>query len=887
PAVTDTTAFRRFVDGLAWPTAVICYGGGVFIGDAPDIFYCKDTDGDGRCDQRQMVLTGFGTSNVQGLLNTFLWGLDNRIHGTSSSSGGQIRPADRGDAEAVNVNGRDFAFDPRSGRLEATSGGGQHGMTFDDWGRKFVCSNSDHVQQVMFDDRYLARNPYLSAPSARLSIAADGPQAEVYRISPVEPWRIVRTRLRVAGAVPGPVEGGGRASGYFTSATGLTIYRGDAWPPEHWGLAIVGDVGSNLVHRKRLEANGLALVARRIDEASEFVASRDIWFRPAQFAVGPDGALYIADVYREVIEHPDSLAPIIKRHLDLTSGRDRGRIYRVVPDGFQQRPLPRLSQATTAELAALLQHANGWHRDTASRLLYERQDKQAVGPLEQLASESSNPLGRLHALYALRGLDALSDETLLAALADSHPGVREHAVRLAEQAANGSSAIRERLYAMAADGDLRVRYQLAFTLGEITDPSRLGPLAELARSEAADRWLRLAVLSSLADGGGKVFVQLAADEAFGHSPAGREMLAALALQAGRAQRPDDIAAVLEAADRFSAGDAWLAETIVRGLAEGLARSGGKLDELAGGEAAERAAKVITRLLAHARAIAQDGERPLEARSAAIQTLTLGPFDQASGLLARLLDHRQPHEIQSAALASLAHYNDAGVGPLVLEAWPALSPRLRVQATEALFARAERLDALLTAIDEGRVNASDIETARLRLLASHADAGIRERGRKLVEQASAGRRQDVVEAYRDVLDLPGDAERGREAFKKVCAACHKAEGAGHEIGPNLATIQNRGPEAVLVNMLDPSREVNPQYVNYVLITLDGLTMTGMIASETATSVTLQRAEGAGDTVLRLDIDELQSTGLSIMPEGVEKELDRQAMADLIAYLLSLK
>ena len=146
------------------------------------------------------------------------------------------------DFKPLSLGGRDFSFDPRTLDIRAESGGAQHGMSFDDWGRKFVCSNSDHIQLVMFEDRYLARNPSVIAPGARLSIAADGPQAEVFRTSPIEPWRIVRTRLRVTGAATGPVEGGGRAGGYFTGATGTTIYRGDAWPREYLGP---------VVHRRR------------------------------------------------------------------------------------------------------------------------------------------------------------------------------------------------------------------------------------------------------------------------------------------------------------------------------------------------------------------------------------------------------------------------------------------------------------------------------------------------------------------------------------------------------------------------------------------------------------------------------------------------------------
>ena len=327
-----------FAEGLLWPTAIFPYDGGLFVGDAPHLYYFKDTDGDGRADDKQLVLTGFGTSNVQGLMNSMRWGLDNRIHIACSSTGGQIRRGDAGeDAKPINVRGRDISFDPKTYEFQPTSGAAQHGMCFDDWGRKFVSSNSDHIQQVMYEDHDIARNPYLRAPSSRVSIAADGPQAEVYRTSPVEPWRIVRTRLRVAGAVPGPIEGGGRAAGYFTGATGVTIYRGDAWPARWKGFAIIGDVGSNLVHRKRLDPNGLQYVAKRIDENSEFITSSDIWFRPAQFANAPDGSLHVIDVCREVIEHPKSLPPAIKQHLDLTSGRDRGRIYRVVPTDYQRQ----------------------------------------------------------------------------------------------------------------------------------------------------------------------------------------------------------------------------------------------------------------------------------------------------------------------------------------------------------------------------------------------------------------------------------------------------------------------------------------------------------------------------------------------------------------------
>jgi putative membrane-bound dehydrogenase-like protein len=882
---------------------VACYDGGIFIGAPPDILYCKDTNGDGRADVRRVVFSGFGRSNVQGLMNSMTWTLDNRIEGATSSSGGTVRQLAHEDAEPLAVRGRDFSFDPRSLRMTATSGGAQHGLSFDDWGHKFVCSNSDHIQQVMFEDRYLARNPYLSAPGARVSIATDGPQAEVYRASPIEPWRIVRTRLRVSGAVKGAVEGGGRAAGYFTGATGVTIYRGNAFPEDLRGIAIVGDVGSNLVHRKKLALDGLQFVASRMDKESEFVASSDIWFRPAQFANAPDGALYIVDVYREVIEHPDSLPPMIKKHLDLTSGRDRGRIYRVVPEkGFMQPKLPRLGSATTAELVATLAHANAWHRETAARLLYERQDKGAIEPLTQLASRSPSPLARMHALYALAGMNGLSADTVARALDDNHPGVRRHAIRLSEQfagadpktASNSAAKLAAKLVAMAGDDDLQVRYQLAFTLGGLRSQEAAGALAALARRDAGNSWMRLAIQSSLRDRAGDMFVDLIPDETFRREPAGRTFLLSLARQAGSAAKKGaqssgetELGRVLQAVDRLPKEDSALARTAIRSAIEGLARQGRSLKDVLPAEASAGATRILNDLLANARIVAADEKGPLKQRADSLDILVLGSFADARDLLVKLLDQRQPQEVQQAALATLSRFTDPSVGPLLLEAWPALSPRMRVLGGEALLARRERVSALLDAIEKGTFQAGELEAARVQALTGYPDPQLRERASRLLAGVKLGRRQDVVEAFRPVLSMSGDASRGKVVFQKICAACHRADNVGHEIGPNLASMKNRGAETILLNVLDPSREVNPQYVNYLLVTDDGRTITGMIAAETATSVTLKRAEGASDTVLRINIEELRSTGLSLMPEGMEKQLDQQSLADVIAYLLAIK
>ncbi len=870
-----------FAEALSWPTAVACYDGGVFVGAAPDILYMKDTDGDGRADVSRVVFTGFGRSNVQGLLNSFQWGLDHRIYGATSSAGAQVKRPDQPDQEPVVLRGRDFCFNPRTLDFHPTSGGGQHGMSFNRWGDRFVCSNSDHLQQIFYEDRYAARNPFASPPPARRSIAADGPQADVYRVSPVEPWRIVRTRLRVKGLVPGPVEGGGRPAGYFTSATGVTIYLGDAWPRTPHDMAIVGDVGGNLVHRKRLVPDGVAYRGERIDERSEFVASKDIWFRPVQFLNGPDGTLYVLDMYREVIEHPASLPPIIKRHLDLTSGRDRGRIYRIVPDGYERRPTPRLSRATNEELVKVLAHPNGWHRITASRLLYERQDRSVIPWLEQFVRETSSAEGKLHALWALEGLGGLSEAVLLVAMEDSHPQVRRHAVRLSERFLAESAALRAKLATLVEDPEIIVAYQAAFSLGEMSGQLRDEALARLAARAGSDPYIRFAIQSSLHEGAGTVLARLALDMQLAQTQGGQALIRDLAAQIGRQRRAEDVAVLLNVLARLD--NSPTARFILSALAipatDPLARqiaaaTGGKSDEW------------LAAMVGEAKSVASDSRRPVADRVTALSRLTLADWQQVEPTLRAALGVDQPPELQKAVLQALARWNDASVADLVIDAWPQLDPDLRQRAGDLLLSRPAWTGRWLQAVQEGILSPGDLAAGHWQALRQHSNSQIRQVAITLSGQVLANR-QEVIERYRPALDLAGSVERGRQVFQKVCAACHQVAGVGHPIGPNLLAMRNRGKEAILQNILAPNAEVNPQYLNYVVVTKDGRSLTGMITEDSATALRLVRAENAQDLVLRVDIEALRSTGQSLMPEGIERDVDLQSMADLLEFLMTVE
>jgi putative membrane-bound dehydrogenase-like protein len=875
-----------YAKDLPWPTAVICYGGGVLVASTPDILWLKDTNGDGAADLREVIFTGFGSGverlNVQALLNSFNWGLDNRIHGATAPNGGVIKTVLSPDLAPLDLRSRGFSIEPRKFTMRAENGGGQYGLSFDHRGRKFVCSNSHHIQTYMYDGRYGNMNKNFPMPSPLVDIAVDGPAAEVYRLSPEEAWRVIRTQWRVTGAVGGPIEGGGRASGYFTGATGATIYRGNAFPQSFVGDAFIGDAGGNLVHHKSIRMDGVKVVAERPpdEQKSEFVASRDIWFRPVQFANAPDGALYIADMYREVIEHPWSLPESIKKFLDLNSGNDRGRIYRIVPDGFQQPAAPRLGAATTAELVATLEHSNGWHRDTAARLLYEKQDATAVPLLVRLARTSKPFYGRLHALYTLEGLNALAPDVVRRSLDDADPTVREHAVLLCEglKARQGSlpEDLLRKLRKMAADPAITVRYQLAFTLGWIQHPDRVEALAEIMARDAGDEWIRMAALNSIGDAAAaKAFFAVAQDNAMRTSPGGREYMRQLMLLVGAGNRASDLAVVLD----YLAGNvsAPLSFTLVRALGDGLQRAGVSFSRVEGtaklGVVFEQARSMLR---------ANQGEEPVRVQAA--QLLALTTFPESGEVLLGLLGRGQPEAIQLAAIGTLDRLFGPQVAPGLAKNWKGLTPRARADAAAALLKRPDRALVLLEGIEKGDVRVGDLSASDMRALQAFRDPAVKKKAASVFGSAGGAKRQDVVNAFLPALSLKGDAARGKKVYEERCISCHRVAGQGFALGPDLESVKNTGKDKLLVNILDPNREVAPQFLAHQVETRDNESVIGIIGNETESAVTLRQAFGKDSVVPRSNISSMKSTGQSLMPEGLEAGLTPQGLADLIEFII---
>jgi len=866
-----------FVRDLRWPSAIHCYGGGLFVGSVPDLLYFKDTDGDGIADDKKVALTGWGnragTLDPEGVFGSLAWGLDNRIHGLVNRYSGEITNPDNPGAKPV-ILGGNFAFDPRTMALIVEAGEGQYGMAFNDDGRQFLCRQHRHIMTHLFERRYADRNPYYTMPDPTVDIAVDGPKAALYRISPEEPWRVMRTKWRVEGLEEG-IEAGGRASGYFSSACGLTIYRGNAFPREYVGDAFVADPAENIVHHKKVVHKGPTASAERpADEKKvEFVASRDTWFRPVYMANAPDGTLYIADMYRQIIEAlgiPEEIA----KHLDFDAGADMGRIYRIVPAGFKQPSLPRLSRASLEELVATLEHPNGWHRDTAARLLYERNDRAAAPMLAKLVTNSKSSVGRLHALYALKGLEALDEALLLQALSDIDGVVREHAVRLSEGFLQNGMPSRElwkKLRERSLDPVIGVRYQLAFTLGEVRHPERVAVLSQIVRRDCAEPMMRAAVLSSLAEGAAEMFQWLAIES----RAAGRsEMLRELAGVVGAANRPADLAGVREAL--LSSRDPLVAFPVARGLGNGLKRAGSSFD---------KAGVDLKPLLDRAAALATDAAAADSARLEAIGLLAFGSKAESGKALLPLLSPLQPPSVQMAALMSLDRVSPDGLSAVIIEAWPSFTPGIREKAVDVLLKRPDRTGDLLAAMEKGIIQRRDLSLVQAVALRQHSNASLQQRAVKVIGAATNANRDDVVRHFRPALDLRGDGERGKALFQQRCQSCHRLANEGFAVGPDLAGARQGGKEKLLINLLDPNREVSPNYFGYAIDTREGDHYTGLIVNETASSITVRQAFGVETVVARAQIASMHASRLSLMPEGLEEGLTNQDLADLLDLIFA--
>lgn len=912
--LTDTDGDGRmdkstvFADKLVLPNGVMRWKKGILVTDAPYVLYFEDTNGDGQSDKRDTILSGFSLSNPHINVNNPLYGLDNWIH---LAHRGAITTRNYGDIFGdegtevffpgkegaprlpKNADSRSVRFRPDVPQIEMTSGRAQFGHSFDAWGHHFFGDNQNHAFAEAIALPYVTRNPQLMVPEATEAISDHGAAAEIFQIT-TNP-----ERQMFSGA------------GTMTSASGIVSYTGGAFPaPFDKNVTFICESVSNLVHADKQKDTGATFVSSRVGTpGKEFLASKDAWSRPVNLYIGPDGALYVIDYYRRIIEHPEWMSDEAIKAGGLYDGIDMGRIYRVSATDAKPADWTKglqLGDATSEQLVQTLNNTNYWWRINAQRLLVDRQDKAAIPALTELAKTATLPEARLHALWTLEGLSSLDEATILVALKDTVGGIRENAIKLAEIHLSAYPKLAEALIGLQNDTDAKVRYQLLCTLGSVNTPEAEKARQNLLFRDINDKWVQVAALSAAGSQSGSLLSTVL--EKFQPSvPAYGSLVQRLTTMVGSSGSASDIRTLIHKATAASQ-KAWQAP-VLEGLAQGL-RSRKPDSSLLqteqpllvktifehSSDAVRKAAFQVLKVTgisnnglaneAIAKAVqrASDKKLPDEKRIDAVNIISLKDPSQHAALLKQLIVPQEHPSLQMVAIKTLSIIPDKTVTDYLLQEWPALTPGLRETALNTFMVNADRKKQLLEAVEGGKIQASSIGWGRSSQMMQDNDDAMRNKARALFVNKDE---EKINKEFQKALQLKGNFDSGKVVFQNNCALCHQVRGElGVAFGPDLGTVQNWLPKDILANVLAPNLSIAVGYDVRELELNSGETVQGIIASETPSAITLKSAPGAEKIYNRQDIKSLKILNMSLMP-ALSQQISHQQMADLIAFLRQMK
>lgn len=868
----------EFATGLSYPNGIVAWRGGFFVTCAPDIIYLKDTNGDGVADEKRVVLTGFDSNKTAQIrVSHPSLGLDGKIYVTSGLNGGSVTSPVHPERPAVKFSVMDGRFDPDTYVFENTGGRAQFGLSFDAFGRRFICSNRHPVLQVVMEPWQLKRNPYFAFPETVQEVSKVAYEAKVF---PISHGNVTADFIPSLMSAP--------HAGTFTSACGVLVFLGSGLSPEHDGNVFICEPAQNLVQRQVFRLEGASFRSDPPYKGKEFLASTDTWFRPVFLGTGPDGALYVVDMHRREIDHPQYVPAETRPTLDFLGGKENGRIYRIVKAGGAKALTP---GSTLGELCRELESPDSWWRERARRLLIERADPAAAPLLEKTFSTAKLPASRTQILWTLRALRKLSPSTIAAALRDADPGVREQGVVLAGESLATAPDLAKPLLAMAEDPNSRVRFAAALVFGTMDDARAVRALAMVAVRDGEDRWARAAVLSGIGSRMAEFFEAVS-----GLPNSSPQAYAAVMEDLGNIF---GAGASPEACRRFltqmltGKGDITWRLPSVLGLADGLrGRSefrgkgtAGPLAALLAGEANAAATSALDNFFRRAAELAENTSAPTRLRVSAVALLGYTSFGRSGSLLGDLLNARQAPEIQLQAVRVLERFGDARGAELLIQQqnWTRYTPQIREAVVASLVSKPQMIKVMFAAIQRGVIKPPEISSPRRTRLLKYPDPEIRQQAEVIFRDLEGGDRMEVYRKYRDILKNPADAAAGAAVFTRACSVCHTYSGAGGKVGPDLSGVRSQPADALLLHIIVPNFEVAPAFQTQTVTTQDGRSISGWLAAETESSLTLRTATGSDETVLRKSIASLSASGLSLMPDGLEQTMTKDEMANLIAYL----
>lgn len=900
----DGSYDKRLVmdENLGVASSFMPYKEGFLVASPPHLLFIKDTNADGKIDQRQKLIGGFSNENLQHNFNGLTYGLDNWIYAANGGNSGKPFFEDRPDS-LIDIRGSDLRFDldnKKMAKVGRSSGGFK--LTFDNWGHLFETHNLTHVSHLVFEDRYL--NDISSTPSRTLVNISDHEENGTSRIYPIGAQE---TRVNHP-----------EQSGYFSGACGITHYGGGAFPIDFNNNILVADCVLNLVHFDMLSSEGSAFKTSRSREKVEFLASSDRSFRPVNMTVGPDGSLYVLDIHREVIEHPEWIPNEMEEKMDLNAGKDQGRIYRIVPKENWSPISSDFNMDDIEGLVSSLGSKNQWTRTTAQRLLVTNNRQEAIPLLEAQFENSKDDLARLHSLWTLEGLGKLKTSILEKALHDLSSGVRENAIKMTESKMNNEIELVDELIVLVNDDNQRVGMQATLSLGTL-NPENYDDRSEAIASAISktvsgsvlDYWATIAIATALQPQAFDFAQKLLFENKNQLSEKSVELLAMLSEKIAKDRNAVGLTALINDMKRTEVPPEIKA-TLIESFANGLQKSEGQNWSLSdkrnltialnGIESEEEVSLIkatgslrkiaglpvspkISGMMRIAVNSIFDLELSVEKRLEQLRLLELDDFKNRAELLYRLLDNNQPLALQKEALSQLSDSDNRTVGKKLLELWPGLGPQARKKATDVLLYKSYNHDILLTAMENNTVNLGEfnLDLERRRTLLMWSEKDIQERAKKLFSDAGVVKRKDAIDNMRPALAMDGNVTSGAAVFNTLCAQCHRYGDQGKEVGPVLTEVNRKSKESLLYDILDPNAGVDTKYLNHQVKTTDGNIFTGLVFLETDKEIGLKMMGGDEKVLLKSTIESFSSLGTSMMFEGLEANMNHQEMADLLAFL----
>jgi putative membrane-bound dehydrogenase-like protein len=881
--------FTVFADKLSIPTSLTFARGGVVVHQPPDTLFLKDTDGDDKADVREILFTGWGTGDTHAGPSNLRYGFDNWLYGIVGYAGFRGRIGE----ERMDFRQGLYRFKPDGSKLEflRNTSNNSWGVGLSEEGLIFG-STANGCPSV-----------YLPIPNRYYESVRGGAPRVLRSIADSNRFFPVTDKVRQV-----DFHGG------FTAAAGHALYTARTYPRHYWNsTAFVAEPTGHLVATFALEKRGTDFAAHN---AWNLLASDDEWTAPVQAEVGPDGNVWVIDWYNYIVQHNPTPQGFKtgKGAAYETPLRDKthGRIYRVVFTASKPGVAPRLDPADPGSLLDGLKSDNQLWRMHAQRLLVERARRDVVPALVALANDPVvDAIGlspaAIHALWTLHGLGAMGRET---APALRHPsaGVRRNALQVLPR----NEVARDQILDAGStlDPDPQVRLAALLALSEMPRSSRAAEavIEALERGMSdRDRWLPDAAVIA-ASAHDLEFLSAAAAR---RSPrdATVEVVRRVAEHHARGVPVGSVGALLTA---LEGADRRLAGAVVTGLAAGWpkdrpARLGGDAEKALAALSTELSGDARVALLALA---ARWGSTALERHSAEIAATLLatvkdaGKSDSARSEAARQLVEFRPRdvdavrhvlgqvtprtapELASALIASAARSESPEVGPALAALLPALTPQGRAEAIKVFLGRGDRTPTLLDAIEQGLIPLGELTLDQKQTLAAHPNQAVAARAKALLERGGSlpsPDRQKVIDALAPLVLRGGEPDRGHEVFRQQCAKCHTHGGEGGKVGPDLTGVAVHPPEELLVHILDPTRSVEGNFLQYSVATTDGRLFNGLLASESKTAVELIDAEGKAQTIHRSDIEEIVASKKSLMPEGFEKQIPPEGFADLLSFL----